>query len=153
MRVRIGLVVALLVLTAGCSFSVWGEPSKQGDSTKHANLTEKPVPKTPGDLTRANVVSFAKQFEEAYKWNRELTNQTTDLSVVVVEGDLVNSTDSGYVVQLEGESFETIRDGGNREGSDDFYTAYYFVNQSDVYRIRADSESAPDPRSGKHIRG
>ncbi|MEE6208728.1 hypothetical protein U3A55_00955 [Salarchaeum sp. III] len=154
MRLHIStFVVALLVLTAGCTFNPSEPTADQWDRTPDHSLTEKSIPETPDNLTHKNVVAFAKQVEEAYKWNRELTNQTIELSVGVVEEELVNTTDAGYIVRLELEAKKTYIEDGNRLASDDFYTTYYFINDSSIYRIRSDgNESVPDPRNGEHIR-
>jgi hypothetical protein len=144
------IIVMLFVLTAGCMFGPSERASTLTSTTKHPDITEKPVPETPPNLTQENVVPFAKEFEKAYEWNQELTNRTVNLSVAIIEESLVNTTDSGYVVRLEAESFHT---NGNRLADDDFYTVYYFINSTTIYRFKVHSvESTPDPMNGERVR-
>lgn len=155
MRVHVGaLVVALLVLTAGCSFSNSETTTNPWERTPNASLTEKQLPETPENLTNETAVTFATHVENAYKWNEMLTDETIQLSVGVGEETVVNRTDSGYIARLEVEAKHTYLDDENQLAADDFYTVYYFVNESSIYRILSnDDGQVPDPRDGERIRG
>lgn len=157
----LALVVALLI--AGCTASA---PTRSGTTgpttttvtpsetpsttTTEPALTPRPVPDRPTNVTREAVGQFAENHEQAYKWNRELTNRTTEISINPVRIEVRNTTGDGYRVHLEVGFSKTVRRDGAEVVGDGFYTVNYLVNATTVLRAEAGGQQrpGPDPRNG-----
>lgn len=168
------LCIAVVLVVAGCSTGTLGggttttptpetspesEPITTSPSPTEApdgpRLTPKSLPEQPDDLTRDSVVQFAKDYEQAYKWNHELTNTTTELTVNPVRAVLRNETATGYVVHLEIGFSHTLRRDGAEMVGDGYYTVNYFVNGTTIMRAHSGGQArpGPNPRNGTAIEG
>lgn len=150
-----------IVLLSGC-LSIGGQPgsttagtqseSTAADGTPSSNreLTPRPVPGIPENLTAETAVRFVENYHESRTWNSMLGNRTLYLSVGV-EGTLVNKTGSGNIVRIEGSFSRTFRhESGQKRYADGGIRYVYFVNDSTVMRARDDDpeKPGPDPRNG-----
>lgn len=140
-----------MVLLAGCTsgFSGSSTPPPKPEPT----LTPKPIPDLPQNVTQDNVGEFAKQFEKAYKFNKALTPNTTDLTISP-DVARVNRSGTGFLIKLDvgisEERLEYVPEQGEWQTGvgDGGYTVQYFINETTV--IRSDEfgfgQKLPDPR-------
>lgn len=135
--------------------SVDGPPTDNGMSTDDRRLAPKPLPDPPAELTRENVVRFVERYEQAYAWNRELTNNTIEIAINPVRTAVTNATDAGYVVHLEVGFSKTVLSDGDRMVGDGFYTVNYLVNDTAILRAQAGGQArpGPDPHNGTILGG
>jgi hypothetical protein len=112
------------------------------------NVTRKPLPDAPENVTRKSVRSFAAAYEEATVWNRQVGYSTVSIGAHVSEATVVNRTETGYVVHLEGGfSFQDCR-GGQRVAGDGIVRTNYFVNETTAIRLEGPETRTVDPRNG-----
>ena len=134
-RVRLGVLSVVLFMAAGClGFASSGSPST-ATPTENPQLTPKPLPDQPDELTRENVVSFVKEYEKRHFWNQELTNNTTSMTVSP-RVETLNETDEGYVVHLEVGTTEKFRSDGALAVADGLYRVNYFINATTIQRAQ-----------------
>lgn len=155
--------IALLLVSSGCL----GDPGSRGAAATPdppiesvptgpcptADTVEAPqsplepreIPSRPPTFDNSSVVAFTEDFERAYKWNTDLRNITTEMTINIVESRILNRTTTGYIVHLEaGTSVTETRDGQRAAGSG-YYTANYFVNESTIVRAAEGGEHDPGP--------
>lgn len=157
----LGLVLVLLVV--GClAGAPTGPATTDGPtttdaptSTEESPLMPKPLPDQPEHPTRENVVEFVREYEQAYKWNQVLADESVDIAVNPVRAEILNSTDAGFVVHLEVGFSHTFRSDGAKMVGDGFYTANYFINKTTIRRAEAGGQvrPGPDPRNGTTLEG
>ena len=153
----------LLLVTAGCLSSAPASDRNPGttsastpvqttrpDSSNDTRLTERSLPERPENLTRENVVGFVENYEQAYKWNEELTNGTTELAITPARTKILNVTATGFVVHLEVGFSKTLRRDGSEMSGGGFYTVNYFVNETVMLRAQTGGQvrPGPNPRNG-----
>ena len=171
MRSRLALLgLALLLVLAGCTGGtpVGDSPAETTIETPTTTATEtltpivtisptgdspltpKPLPDRPENLTRDSAVEFAKSYEQAYKWNQELTNNTFNMTISPVRSNVLNTTETGYVVHLEVGFSQTLKSDGDQMVGSGFYTANYFINETTMMRAEAGGQQrpGPNPRNG-----
>lgn len=149
----IPLLLTGFLLLAGCLAGAPGNyPDTADAEAETPSLDPKPLPDKPVPLTADNVLSYVIAFEEAYKWNQLVEQYPTASSITVsIQEDhtyLLNSTQSGFFIHLEA-GLSIYADG---VGSG-YYTANYFLNQADVYRIQVPGQQypGPDPMNGTRV--
>jgi hypothetical protein len=166
MRSRLVLLgLALVLVLAGCTGGspVGSSPTETMNETStptatttpagDSPLTPKPLPERPETLTQESVVEFAKSYEQAYKWNQELTNNTLNMTINPVRSNVLNTTETGYVVHLEVGFSQTLRSDGDQMAGGGFYTANYFINETTIMRAEAGGQQrpGPNPRNGTDV--
>lgn len=148
---------ALVMVLAGCTAgpttdAPTGTPTQPATPSPaiEVTITPKPLPEQPETLTRETVVSFVSNFELAYGWNRELTDDTVELTLSLQRAEVLEATDGGFVVHLEVGFTKTVRDDGGGMVGDGYYTANYFVNETTTRRAQAGGQvrPGPDPLNG-----
>lgn len=166
--------IAVVLVLAGCNTGTYGgdttsnptpERSPESELTTPTpsttdcpgcpRFTPKPLPEQPNNLTRESAVRFAKDYEQAYKWNHEVTNTTTEVTINPVRAGARNETETGYVVHLEiGFSHTLQRDGDEMTGGG-YYTVNYFINGTTIMRAHTGGQArpGPNPRNGTVIEG
>lgn len=152
---RPSFALALVVVVAGCIAGVpTDSPALPGDGAGES-VTPKPYPDRPENLTRETVVRFAEAYERAYKWNRELTDATVEVSVNPVRTEVMNETATGYVVHLEVAFSKTVRSDGGKMVGDGFYTVNHLINETTILRAQTGGQArpGPDPRDGTVLEG
>lgn len=143
-RALIALLLAVCVLLAGCASS-GGTATESCPPPK--NFSEKPLPEKPTTLTNETAVEFAVAYENATTWNENLDGQKTDLNVGA-SGEVLNRTETGYLVHVSG-GFSTYSCSmGQTAVGDGFVSANYFVNNSTVLRLEYPENRTVDPRDG-----
>ena len=150
MRPRLPIAVALAVVLAGCASALPATPNDATTTTAEPpELTPKPLPDRPGDLTEHRARSFVQSYERAYKWNRERTDDTVDLTINPVRTRVTREAD-GFVVHLEVGVTRTVRRDGAETVGDGFYTVNYFINETALMRAQTGGQTrpGPDPRNG-----
>ena len=108
-------------------------------------LTPKELPDKPDSLTEESAVQFTEDYEQAYMWNQELTENTTELTINPVRSEIHNTTDTGYVIHLEVGFSKTLNRDGSEMVGDGFYTANYLINETTIMRAEAGGQQRPGP--------
>lgn len=152
-RVRLRVLFVMLLMTAGCLGSVSSGNSPTATPGESSQLTPKPLPDQPDDLTRENAVQFTKEYEQSYTWNRELSDEAINMSVNPVRAEVLNRTDAGYIVHLEVSTTKKSRLDGEIAVGDGFYTVNYFINATTIQRAQTGGQQrpGPDPRDGETL--
>ena len=108
-------------------------------------LTPKELPDKPDSLTEESAVRFTEDYEQAYMWNQELTENTTELTINPVRSEIHNTTDTGYIIHLEVGFSKTLNQDGSEMVGDGFYTANYLINETTIMRAEAGEQQCPGP--------
>ncbi|AUV84058.1 hypothetical protein C2R22_18460 [Salinigranum rubrum] len=132
MTVRNGAVaVGLLVLLAGCLGGLVG-----GDT-----VVEREYPDRPPELTEETVGPYVAEYEEVYRYNAIVEEETERIQEIVVGAGVVSVTprDDGYEVVVSVGFYWTFGDDGSGQpaGIADGrpYEATYFVNATATERV------------------
>lgn len=155
--------IALLLVSSGCL----GDPGPRGavatpdppieslptESCPTADTVEalqsplepRELPSRPPTFDNSSAVAFAEAFEQAYKWNSDLRNVTSEMTIDVVESRILERTRTGYVVHFEAGTSVTENRDGQRSAGSGYYTVNYFVNESVIVRSSAGGERDPGP--------
>lgn len=155
-RHLIVIALSLALLLAGCTASV----SPSGTTTDGTvtttssancpppgNFSERALPAPPSTLTRASVTAFVAEYEENLTWNRMVEDDYISLGVHASRPSVVNETETGYIVHVEGTlGFERCIDGGHVAG-DGVFSANYFVNGTTLVRLDDPENNTTDPRN------
>ena len=152
-RVRLRVLFVVLLMTAGCLGSVSSGNSPTATPGESSQLTPKPLPDQPDNLTHENAVQFTKEYEQSYTWNRELSDEAINMSVNPVRAEVLNRTDAGYIVHLEVSTTKKSRLDGEIAVGDGFYTVNYFINATTIQRAQTGGQQrpGPDPRDGETL--
>lgn len=131
--------------TNGATDSPTATSTATVDPAPGTPLTPTALPDRPETLTDESAVQFAKEYERAYEWNRERTQNTTALTINPVRSEIHDTTDTGYVVHLEVGFSKTLQRDGSEMVGDGFYTANYLINESTIMRAEAGGQRRPGP--------
>lgn len=125
------VAVCLVVLVAGCLGGLAG-----GDG-----IDERAVPDRPLELTEETVGPYVAAYEEVYRYNVIVREETARIQEIVVGAGVVSVTsrDDGYEVVVSVGFYWTFGDDGSGQptGIADGrpYEATYFVNTSTTRRL------------------
>lgn len=130
--------------------STTSSPNPTSTTPASNKLQTKSYPDHPTNLTTESAARFATQYETAYKWNHELTADTTNMSITPEHSNTSKAGDDGYVVHLEVGFSKTITQNGTKATGDGYYTVNYYINDSTVMRAETAGQArpGPDPRNG-----
>lgn len=136
--------VLACVLLAGCAGVV---PSGTETTTcpPATDYESKPLPEKPTAFTADSVAEFAEAYEETMAWNDAVEQAETSLSSNG-SAEVVNRTETGYVVHVTGgASYRTCTNGATAV-ADNFFDANYFVNETTVVRLETPENRTTNPR-------
>lgn len=150
------IALSLALLLTGCTASVPpSETATDGTATTTSsancpppeNYSERALPAPPLTLTRASVTAFVAEYEENLTWNRMVEDDYIALGVHASRTSVVNETETGYVVHVEGTlGFDRCLD-GSHVGGDGVFSANYFINGTTLVRLHDPENSMTDPRN------
>lgn len=165
------LLAALLVVTAGCGSTADLSRTDAETTVENGTATSTPpaspgalsnlpepsgncsvrslpngtYPSLPSELTRSNASRFALKFEEAYAW--AALEAEGDVTVSGYDGrqsDVVDRTDSGYVVEtFVSMDFVVDRDEARLAGSQPFRGWYYVTDRFATRAVGDGGDSIP----------
>lgn len=159
------LLVAALLVLAGCTGATApGTPTGTPEPCdEYDRATADPVrddveprdyPDRPANFTRESAREFAVAYEQAYKYNGLLAENTERVEVNVHEST-VTETDDGYRVRIEGRWFTWAgglpKNGSNEtttpiHGDGPYYSVGYLVTEDRLLRDEGPHDSTPAPR-------
>lgn len=113
------------------------------------DLTPRPIPARPDDLTRASVRSYAVAYERNFTYNHALSGDTTGVDVQVTEVR-VQQVQGGFSVRMDvwrGTEAVVQPDGGTTvvQHGDRWFAAHYFVSDRLLRRMETRQEATPPP--------
>jgi hypothetical protein len=109
-------------------------------------ITPIEYPERPETLTEESVSSFVAEVERAYMY-RDYANDDYVYVGFDPTPDEVRQVDDGWEARIETSLSGYACDEGEMGHGDGAYTAYYYLNETSVYRIDNTKTESPDPRA------
>lgn len=157
-RRALPLAVVVCLLLAGCSAggpTETGSPTTDVDPTTTAASTQpdcesidyeqRELPDRPDNVTEESAVAFAEAYENATVWNEHAADADNSL-YVNTRAEIVNRTDTGFVVYVTGGGTYTTCHGEAQAVADMYLHANYFVNETTAVRLEYPGNVTDDPR-------
>jgi len=155
-RAALPLAVVACVLLAGCpaggpsadTAATLDEPTTTAETTRACVETaydRKSVPDVPANVSAESAAEFAAAYENATVWNEIAADADNSLRVNT-RAEVVNETDTGFVVYVSGGGSYVACHGEARAVADMWLHVNYFVNETTVVRLEQPENKTDDPR-------
>lgn len=141
---RAVVVVVVALLLAGCASIApdGGEPDSECPTP--TAYDQQPLPERPATVTEETAAEFAAAHANATAWNENAGRAEMALSTNA-DGDVVNRTETGFVVHVSGGFTYRTCTGGQTAVADGFLRTNYFVNETLVVRLDAPENRTTNP--------
>lgn len=155
-RPALHLAVAACLVLAGCSTGVpttdststpseTTTPTETTRSCPEVDYDQRTLPDLPQNVTAETAVEFAAAYENATVWNENAEKADNSLRAST-RGEVVNETDTGFVVYVSGGGSYVACHGEARAVADMRLHVNYFVNETTAVRLVQPDNKTDDPR-------
>jgi len=143
-RVVVVVAVATLVVLAGCASVTPDSGEPDGECPTPTAYEQKPLPDRPATVTEETAAEFAAAHANATAWNENTGRAETALSTNT-NGEVVNRTETGFVVHVSGGVTYRTCTRGQTAVADGGLRANYFVNETLVARLDTPENETANP--------